>query len=135
MPSMASITVKRSDGATDIVYDAVAASGGDNSPAVWRQDTGIGVTIPVGLRSTFQMQSAWNGPRTARVITLKFVGPYIYESPTNVWNNPHRTLGEARFVVPVGIPQGSLLEHTYQSANLIGSLLVKQCLGAGYAPT
>ena len=55
MPSMASITVKKYDGTTDIVFDALSASGGDNSPAVWRQDTGATAGLPVGLRSLFRL--------------------------------------------------------------------------------
>lgn len=135
MPSMASITVKMADGTTDIVYDALSASGGDNSPAVWRQDTGNSATIPVGLRRMVSMQTSWNGPRTARIVTCKGVSPYLYENPTNVWNNPHRIQADMRVVVPVGIPFGSTNEGVYQMLNLFGSLLFRQAAAAGYAPT
>lgn len=49
MPTMANITVKKADGTTDIVFDAIAGSGGDTSAARWRQDTGNTVGLPVGL--------------------------------------------------------------------------------------
>lgn len=55
MPTMANLTVKKYDGVTDIVYDALSASGGDGSPAVWRQDTGAVAALPVGLRKAFKL--------------------------------------------------------------------------------
>lgn len=76
MPSMASITVKKFDGTTDIVYDALSASGGDSSPAVWRQDTGAAAGLPVGLRNLFKLLTKWNGPKTARQMTFEYVAPY-----------------------------------------------------------
>lgn len=65
MPTMANITVKKFDGTTDIVFDALSGSGGDGSPAVWRQDTGAAAGLPVGLRKSFKLWTTWNGPKTA----------------------------------------------------------------------
>jgi hypothetical protein len=66
MPTMASITVKKADGTTDIVYDALAASGGDNSPAAWRQDTGAVAPLP-------EIGRAWCGERGAGPVCASMV--------------------------------------------------------------
>jgi hypothetical protein len=136
MPAMANLVVKRFDGVTDITYDALAASGGDNSPAVWRQDTGAVTSIPVGLRQTFSLQTQWNGPRTARVARMKFTGPFIVQdSTTTLWAMQHRAIMDLSFILPQGIPPGSMNEFAYQGLNLAQALLIRQSVAAGYAPT
>jgi hypothetical protein len=82
MPTMASLTVKKYDEVTNIVYDAVSASGGDGSPAVWRQDTGAVAGLPVGLRNLFKVWTLWNGPKTARQMKFNFVAPYALQDST-----------------------------------------------------
>lgn len=136
MPTMASITVKKNDGTTDIVYDAVTASGGDNSPAVWRQDTGAAAGLPVGLRPTLKVWSKWNGPKTARVFQYEYVYPYAVQNTTTtlygaqdrvVFNQNGQTL-------PQNIPASILNEAVTQFCNLMASTLVKSALQSGYAP-
>ena len=132
---MASITVKKYDGTTDIIYDALSASGGDGSPAVWRQDTGAAAALPVGLRSQLSMQSTWNGPKTARQIKARFVMPYaVQDSTTTLYSAKDRIVSELIITMPQGIPSANLQE-VYQLCNLIASTLVKQSVVAGYAPT
>lgn len=137
MPSMASITVKKADGTTDIVYDAITASGGDNSPAVWRQDTGAAAGLPVGLRPTFKLLSKWNGPKTARVLVPEFVYPYaVQDSTTTLYSAKDRVVfSNGAFTMPQAIPSSSLNEAAAQGENLLASALVKSCIQAGYAPT
>lgn len=132
---MASITVKKFDGTTDIVYDALSASGGDGSPAVWRQDTGANSALPVGLRSIFKMWSQWNGPKTARQIKANFVMPYaVQDSTTTLYSAKDRVVAELIITMPQGIPAANLNE-AYQICNLVASTLFKQSVAAGYSPT
>lgn len=135
MPSMASITVKKADGTTDIVYDALSASGGDSSPAVWRQDTGASASLPVGLRSLFKLWTQWNGPKTARQMKINFVSPYaVQDSTTSLYSAKDRVVLDAIITVPQGIPASQINEAVAQAFNLMASTLVKASGQAGYAP-
>lgn len=136
MPSMASITVKKSDGTTDIVFDAVAGSGGDNSPSVWRQDTGNTAGLPVGLRSLFRMFSKWNGPKTARQVQFELVFPYaVLSNDTGLYSARDRVVFNGVCTLPQGIPASALNEAAAQIPNLIAASLTKSALAAGYSPT
>jgi hypothetical protein len=132
---MASITVKKFDGVTDIVYDALSASGGDGSPAVWRQDTGAAAGLPVGLRPILKLTSTWNGPKTARQMKYNFVMPYaVQDSTTTKYSATDRIVADGIITMPQGIPAANLNE-VYQLLNLLAALLVKQAVAAGYSPT
>ncbi len=135
MPSMANITVFKYDGVTNITYDALAASGGDGSPAVWRQDTGAAAGLPVGLRSTFKMWSTWNGPKTARQVKANFVMPYaVQDSTTTLYSAKDRVVADFIITLPQAIPSANLNE-AYQVCHLIAATLFKQAVAAGYSPT
>lgn len=135
MPSMASITVKKADGTTDIVYDAIAGSGGDSSPAVWRQDTGAAAGLPVGLRPTFTVQTTWNGPKTARQLRFKYALPYaVQDTTTTLYSAKDRIVAEGIVTLPVACP-ATTLNEVNQLLNLLGSTLIKSTAQVGYAPT
>lgn len=135
MPSMASLTVKKYDGTTDIVYDALSASGGDGSPSVWRQDTGAAAGLPVGLRSVLKLWTLWNGPKTARQAKFNFVFPYaVQDSTTTLYSAKDRVVFDGIVTVPQGIPASEINEAVYQGLNALAATLVKQSVAAGYAP-
>lgn len=132
---MASITVKRFDGTTDIVYDALSAAGGDSSPAVWRQDTGAAAGLPVGLRNLFKLLTMWNGPKTARQMKVNFVAPYaVQDTTTSLYAAKDRIVFDGIITLPQGVPATAINEAVYQCFNLIAANLVKQSGAAGYAP-
>lgn len=136
MPSMANITVKKADGTTDIVFDNVTASGGEASPAVWRQDTGAVAGLPVGLRSVFKLASKWNGPKTARVMSFELVFPYaVQDSTTTLYSAKDRAVLTASFTMPQAVPATNLNEAAAQALNLMAAALIKSSVQAGYAPT
>lgn len=136
MPAMANITVKKFDGTTDIVYDALSGSGGDGSPAVWRQDTGAVAGLPVGLRKILKLLTGWNGPKTARQAKFNFVAPYaVQDTTTTLWSAKDRVVIEGIASVPQGIPASEINEAVYQFCNLMAANLVKQSVSAGYAAT
>jgi hypothetical protein len=135
MPAMASITVKRNDGTTDIIYDAQTGAGSDGSPAVWRQDTGASATLPVGLRAVFWLKSLWNGPRTARKLPFRYERPYAtQDSTTTRWTASDRIIIEGTATVPLGIPPSDINEGIAQGCNVLASALVKSSMQTGYAP-
>lgn len=136
MPSMANITVKKFDGTTDIIYDALSASGGDGSPAVWRQDTGAIAALPVGLRSILKLWTTFNGPKTARQLKFNFTLPYAtQDSTTTLYSAKDRVVLEGIMTLPQSVPATVLNEGVAQGFNLLASALVKSAGTAGYAPT
>jgi len=131
---MASITVKKADGTTDIVYDQVSAASGTDA-AVWRQDTGAAAGLPVGLRSFFKLASKWNGPKTARQMIFEIVMPYaIQDSTTTLYSAKDRVVLTATITMPQAIPSANLNEVA-QALNLMSAALTKSAVQAGYAPT
>jgi len=133
---MASLTVKKFDNVTDIVYDAIAASGGDGSPAVWRQDTGANAALPIGLRNLFKLWTLWNGPKTARQTKFNFVAPYaVQDSTTTKFSASDRVVIEGIMSTPQAIPSANINEAIYQACNLLAQALIKQAASSGYAPT
>jgi len=136
MPSMASITVKKADGTTDIVFDALAASGGDSSPSVWRQDTGAAAGLPVGLRSSYKLTSKWNGPKTARQMQFELSFPYaVQDTTTTLYSSKDRAVFTGVFTMPQGIPSANLNEAAAQALNLMAAALTKTAVQVGYAPS
>lgn len=135
MTTMASITTKKADSTTDIVYDALNASGGDASPAIWRQDTGAAAGLPVGLRAVLRMFSKWNGPKTARQLRIQYSYPYaVQDSTTTLYSATDRVVFDGIMTVPQGIPASVINEAVAQCLNLCASGLIKSSAQAGYAP-
>lgn len=135
MPSMANLTVKKADGTTDITYDAITASGGDRTPAVWRQDTGASADLPVGLRATLSLSTQWNGPKTARNANFSFVFPCAVEdSTTGLYSAKDRIPMSGNITIPQNATPAQINEAVYQLFNLLATSLVKSSVAAGYAP-
>lgn len=133
MPTMANITVKRADGVTDVTYSALSGSGGDTSPAVWRQDIGNG--NPMGMRPMLRVWTKFNGPRTARVLDAEFVLPVTYvETDTGLTKELARIPFKLNAVLPLNITNSALAEAV-QGVNLLSSLGFKDVVWSGYAPT
>lgn len=136
MPAMASLTVKKADTTTDIVYDALAGSPGDGTPAYWRQDTGATAGLPVGHRPFFKFGSKWNGNKTARQMTFEFVYPYaLLNSTTNEYTVKDRCVMTGIMTTPAAIPIGYINEFVHQGLNLLSQTLIKASASAGFAPT
>lgn len=136
MPTMANVTVKKFDGTTDIIYDALSGSGGDGSPAVWRQDTGAAAALPVGLRKIFKLWTLWNGPKTARQAKFNFVSPYaLLDTTTSAYSSKDRVVIDGICTVPQNIPATEINEAIYQATNLLAAQLIKQSIAGGYAAT
>lgn len=135
MAAIANLTVKKYDGTTDIVYDALSGSGGDGSPAVWRQDTGVAAAVPFGLRSLFKMFTQWNGPKTARQSKFNFVSPYaVQDTTTSLYSAKDRVVIDIIVTAPQAVPPSHLNEAIYQAFNLVSHANVKAAAAVGYAP-
>lgn len=134
MPTMASITVKKADGTTDIIFDSLVGAGGDGTPALWRQDTGQAAGFPVGLRPVLKLDSRWNGPKSARLMPFEMVFPYAtQDSTTTLYTAQNRVVWTGNVTLPQAIPAAWLSEAAYQGGNLLASALIKSCIAAGYS--
>lgn len=135
MPAMANLTVKKADGTTDIVYDALNGAGSDGSQAIWRQDTGATASLPVGMRALFWLKSLWNGPRTARKLPFRYERPYaVQDTTTTKWSATEKVIIEGVATVPQGIPATDINEAIAQGCNILATSLVKSSMQSGYAP-
>lgn len=135
MPAMADITVKKNDGTTDIVYNALTGAGGDGTPAAWRQDTGASATLPVGLRALLKLKSLWNGPKTARKLHASYERPYaVQDTTTTRWSAASRGVMELNITVPQDMPSAEIDEFVSQGLNAFASALFKSSAKSGYAP-
>jgi len=136
MPTMASLTVKKADNTTDIVYDALSASAGDGTPAYWRQDTGAAAGLPVGHRPVLKVTTTWNGPKSARQLKVNFNYPYAtQDSTTTLYSVKDRVVFDGIVTVPQAIPAAQINEAVAQVMNLLATTLIKQSGQTGFAPT
>lgn len=135
MPAMASITVKKADGTTDIIFDSLTPAGGDGSAAEWRQDTGQSAGFPVGLRPRLKVMTKWNGPKTARIMAFEASYPYaVQDSTTTLYSAKDQVFCKGTYTLPAAIPSANLKEAVYQMGNLLASALIKSSGEVGYAP-
>lgn len=132
MPNMADVTVKKSDGTTDSVYTAVAASAGDKIPAVWRCTADS--LIPAH-RTEIRMVGGWNDKRTARSVEVSGSAPYV----SNDASGRPQIMGRVNFnggkvYVDQTVPDAFVADKTAEYANFMASSLAKACFASGYAP-
>lgn len=133
MPTMANVTVKKADGTTDIVYTALTPSSGDKVAAQWRSET---AGLSAALRPTFEMQTQWNGPRTARRVLISGQYPHtVTDSTTSTTTVKARIPFSATFAIPAEIPDTAVAEAVSQLSNLMSNTLVRDSIKIGYAPT
>jgi len=132
---MAALVVKKADDVTNITYDVLTPSSGDNSPAVWRQDTGASVAIPLGMRALLAMKALWNGPKTARRTVIDYKRPYpVLNTATGRYESIDSVVIHVEVTAPQGMPPAEINEGVYQGLNCCGALLTRQSAAAGFGP-
>lgn len=131
MTILSNITVKKSDGTTDVIYTAVAGASGDRTPALFRNNT-VGTTV--AERPTLLISSRDNGPRTARRVDVNFSWPLTTIDAGGNKTITGRMTGTASVLVPQNQDVAVIAEQAHQFGNLIGSTLVKATFGDGFAP-
>lgn len=131
MPSIASITVKKNDGVTDIVYAGVVPSAGDRSPAIWRSPNGSAPAFKAELRA----RSLPNAANTVR----RLEGDYSYPITATASDGKVSVIDKPKMSIIVSCPQGvaqvELDEFVSQGLNLFSSVLFKGMAKEGYAAT
>jgi hypothetical protein len=132
MPQAADITVKKADGTTNVTWTLVSASGGDKTPALWRNTSAPGTN---GQKPWFQCQSKWNGDRTARRVDVQGFYPNVYtDTTTSLTQVQSQRLISASFVLPNDLPTSVAQEAAAQLPNLIASALMEATFASGFAP-
>lgn len=133
MANMADIIVKKADGTTNITFTALTPSSGDKVPAVWRSET---AGLAAGLRPTFEMQSQWNGPRTARRVQINGQYPFtVTDTTTSTTTVKARIPFNATWTVPIEVPDTVVSEAVAQLSNMMVSPLAQTSIKLGYSPT
>lgn len=133
MAAAADITVKKADGTTNIVWNLVAASGGDTSPAVWRSNSAPGT---LGQRPSISIKSRNNGDNTARRIEFNAVFPSTYtDSSSGLTQIRSKCVWSGSVVVPLDMADTDRNEQAAQIANVIASSMFVGTFNSGYTPT
>lgn len=133
MPNMASITVKKADNTTDIIYVSQSPASGDATPARWRVDS-IG-TVP-GNRPVLTVSSKSTANGGARIVNGKLVFPETYtDTTTGIVAVRNSVSISFNAIVPQNLTDTSIVESCAQFANLLKATLIQDTLKSGYAPS
>lgn len=131
MPSMANITIKKNDGTTDIVYTAMAPSSGDGVSAVWRA-TGVGSASAHAPELRLSSREASKG--TKRALRATFMYPQIAtNTTTGITSVVQRSMASVDWTCPKDMSVTDIQEYASQFANLIASVLIKDCVKSGFS--
>lgn len=128
MAAIANITVKKNDGTTDIVYTAKNGAAGDGFPALWNADTSASIR---GNRTSLQMTSQFNGPRTARRVRLA-MNMASLATVSGVETRVSTVPAEASFTLPLNADDAVLNECVSQFINALVAL--KNDIKTGFSP-
>lgn len=132
MSTVASITVKKNDGTTDVTYTALEGRSGDN-PAKWKAPA-LGAT-PVTQPELRVGSKAVNGSDKGKVIAT-FLYPYsVVNSTTGVTSVVNRELFRLEYTGDNQIPSAVRDEAVSQGMNLLSSTAFKTALKELSAPT
>lgn len=131
MPTLANITVKKADGTTDVVYTAVAGASGDQTPALFRNNT-VGTTI--AERPTLLVRSASNASKTARRVRVDYSWPIMKTDAGGNKVPAGRMSGEATVLIPESQTPETIAEQAAQFGHLLASTLLVASFQEGFAP-
>lgn len=131
MPQMADITVKKNDDTTNVVYTSKAPAAGDNTPAIWRNET---VGTAAAHRPELRLSSKDGGDGKSRKMRSTFAWPQIAtNSTTGIVSVVEKSSFATDFTLSKTMTQADINECVSQYANLLASALIKQCLKDGFA--
>jgi hypothetical protein len=134
MSSIANITVKATNGTSDVVYVAKTPSSGDGTPARWRADALGGANA---FKPELKMTARDNGPKTARNVSLEFSWVQTYtDSTTGLVGVKARAPGTLTLILPNEMPDTTgVNEAVDQFFNLINHASIRTAFKEGFAPT
>jgi hypothetical protein len=131
MPALANVTVKKSDGTTDITYTGLTPSSGDKTPAVFRVQS-VGTSVRERPEVRVSTYDSPDGNR--RVVKENYVYPVVKEI-----NGVNTVVDYITKSVETKYPKQAIdddvKEAAYQSANVAAGTLFKSVHETGFAPT
>lgn len=133
MSAISNITVKKDDGATDIIYVAKNPSSGDGVPSRWRADS-------AGTADSFKPELTiaghLNSGGTARWLNLKFIMPQVYtDSTTSLSAVASRCQASLDVSYPVSTPDSVVNEFVSQLFNLLNKTELRTVFKEKFPPT
>lgn len=131
MPQMASITVKKDDGTTDVIYDAMAPSSGDKTAAVWSPGA-VGGSL--GTRPEVRMQSSSNAANTVRFVEGIVRWPMV-QNVSGIDTVTGFGSFSFKLTCPNDAPDSQVNELVAQATNLLSSTLFRSAFQARFAPS
>lgn len=125
MSAAASITVKKNDGTTDVVYGVLEGRSGDN-PARWKAPA-------LGATPATQPELRINSRNIAGTDRVKVVATFMYpysvvNSTTGVTTVQDREIFRLEYTGSLAIPQTSRDEAVSQGMNLLANAAFKTML-------
>lgn len=134
MSAIGNITVKATNGTTDVVYVAKTPSSGDGTPARWRADALGGASA---FKPELKMTARDNGPKTARNVTLEYSWVQTYvDSTTGLTAVKAKAPATLTFILPNEMPDTTgVNEAVDQFFNLINSTSIRTAFKEAFAPT
>jgi hypothetical protein len=133
MTTAGDLTVKKNDGTTDVVYNLVAASGGDKAPAIFRQNAATGT---LGQKPTFSISAKWNAAGTVRRVDVSGSYPSVYTNSTTGQTEVRSVMNfSGSFAVPQNVNAVDMAEFAAQMGNLLKHPTTVSSVSSGYAPT
>lgn len=132
MPQQATLTVKKADNTTNVVYDAQVPSSGDKSPALWFL-TAAG-SAP-RFRPSLSIQSQSNAAKTTRRLSVVYKYPVWATGTDGITRVVDEVIVEAMITRPVSMADSSVLEAVAQFAHLMDTTNVRDSAIVGFAPS
>jgi hypothetical protein len=127
------VTIKKADNTTDVVYTLMTASGGDKSPTVYRSLSTAG---NAGQHPEFRMWAANNGSNTARKVVIEYTFPSVFtETTTGLVKTQSRANLTLQGSVPQDMANADVLEMGAQLGNLLNQSVTRTFFQTQYAPT
>lgn len=132
MPTMANITIKKSDGTTDITYSALNGCSGDRSVARWRSET---VGAIAANRPVFEISAKASSNKQFRLVEGKLVYPETFtDSTTGIVAARTREIFSFTSTIDASSADAVIAEFAAQAANLVKAALVQEVIKSGYGP-
>lgn len=119
MPAMANLVVKDNDGTTNVTYSMISASGGDKSPALWR-NTAVGVAP--GFNPWVTLVAAYNGPKDRRNSNAEYRFPTTATDSSGKVRVTDNVILKLSVSVPLDCPQTTVDGAVAQGLNLFAGM-------------
>lgn len=131
MSAISNVTVKKTDGVTDVTFTAINGSASDGQPATWQNIAGSSIR---GWRPTLTMKAKLNGTKQARRVDVQALFPVV-----RTISAVDTVVGKIPIDFTVPVPEwatdAEVNEAIDQTINLLASTHVRTHIKSGSAPT